>query len=96
MYKLRFNPSTRLIFVFSLLLSFITLPTSSALDTWTAVTGPGADPTETRQWTSVASSSDGSRLAAASFEAVWLSSNSGVTWTLSNPANGNYRQIASS
>ena len=96
MYKLRFNPSTRLIFVFSLLISFITLPTSSALDTWTAVTGPGADPTETRQWVGVASSSDGSRLAASSYEAVWLSSNSGVTWTLSNPANGNYRGIASS
>ena len=96
MYKLRFNPSTRLIFVFSLLISFITLPTSSALDTWTAVTGPGADPTETRQWVGVASSSDGSRLAASSFEAVWLSSNSGVTWTLSNTTNGNYRGIASS
>ena len=96
MYKLRFNPSARLIFVFSLLISFITLPTSSALDTWTAVTGPGADPTETRQWVGVASSSDGSRLAASSFEAVWLSSNSGVTWTLSNTANGNYRGIASS
>ena len=96
MYKLRFNPSTRLIFVFSLLLSFITLPTSSALDTWTAVTGPGADQTETRQWVGVASSSDGSRLAASSYEAVWLSSNSGVTWTLSNPADANYRGIASS
>jgi len=96
MYKLRLNPSTRLIFVFSLLISFITLPTSSALDTWTAVTGPGANPTETRQWVGIASSSDGSRLAASSYEAVWLSSNSGVTWTLSNPANGNYRGIASS
>lgn len=96
MYKLRFNPSTQLIFVFSLLLSFITLPTSSALDTWTAVTGPGADQTETRQWVGVASSSDGSRLAASSYEAVWLSSNSGVTWTLSNPADANYRGIASS
>ena len=60
------------------------------------MTGPGADPTETRQWTGIASSSDGSRLAAASYEAVWLSSNSGVTWTLSNPTNGNYRGIASS
>ena len=96
MYKLRLNPSSRLIFVFSLLISFITLPTSSALDTWTAVTGPGANPTETRQWVGIASSSDGSRLAASSYEAVWLSSNSGVTWTLSNPANGNYRGIASS
>ena len=96
MHKLRFNPSTRLIFAFSLLLSFITLPTSSALDTWTAVTGPGADQTETRQWVVVASSSDGSRLAASSYEAVWISSNSGVTWTLSNPADANYRGIASS
>ena len=96
MHKLRFNPSTRLIFAFSLLLSFITLPTSSALDTWTAVTGPGADQTETRQWVGVASSSDGSRLAASSYEAVWISSNSGVTWTLSNPADANYRGIASS
>jgi hypothetical protein len=96
MYKLRLNPSTRLIFVFSLLISFITLPTSSALDTWTAVTGPGADPTETRQWVGIASSSDGSRLAASSFEAVWLSSNSGVTWTISNSADANYRGIASS
>jgi len=82
--------------VFSLLISFITLPTSSALDTWTAVTGPGADPTETRQWVGIASSSDGSRLAASSFEAVWLSSNSGVTWTISNSADANYRGIASS
>ncbi len=51
---------------------------------WTVTTAPSAN------WGSLASSADGNRLAALvqGGEAVYISTNAGATWTLSNPGNG--------
>ncbi len=96
MYRLKPNRKFWFISVLSFLFTSLFLPAALAFDTWTAVTGPVNKLSETPRWVGVASSSDGSRLAASAFDEVWLSSNSGVTWTRSNTPNGNYRGIASS
>ena len=82
--------------VLSFLFTSLFFPAALAFDTWNPMTGTTSNPTGTRQWVGITSSSDGTRLAASSFEEVWFSADAGVTWTASTPSNGNYRQIASS
>ena len=53
-----------------------TAPASA--QTWTQTSAPS------NYWISVASSADGTKLAAASSDAVYLSADSGVTWTPSS------------
>ena len=96
MYRVKINRKFWFTSVLSFLFTSFFLPAALAFDTWNPVTGPVSNPTGTRQWVGMSSSSDGTRLAASAFEEVWLSADSGLTWTVSNPSNGNYRQIASS
>jgi hypothetical protein len=59
--------------------------------TWHPTTSPATS------WYAIASSTDGSRLAAAVFGgAIYLSTNSGVTWTRSGAPSANWTAIASS
>ena len=91
-----FNRTIRLVATYILFANLIILPSSFAYDTWNPVTGPTGNQTGTLQWAGITSSSDGTQIAASSYEEVWLSSNSGVTWTRSTPNYANYRKIASS
>jgi len=65
----------------------IYLSTNSG-STWTQTTAPLAT------WVSVASSADGTKLAALNYGGVYVSSDSGVTWTPTSESGG--RQIACS
>ena len=90
------NRVIRFVATYTLFANLIILPSSFAFDTWNPVTGPTGNPTGTLQWAGITSSSDGTQIAASSYEEVWLSSNSGVTWIRSTPNYANYRKIASS
>jgi photosystem II stability/assembly factor-like uncharacterized protein len=66
--------------------------TNSGAD-WTPQTSPGSAP-----WNSIASSSDGTQLAAVVYGGkIWTSTNSGLTWSNNNNStNQNWNSIASS
>jgi photosystem II stability/assembly factor-like uncharacterized protein len=80
------------ILIFILVLGIVIFPTS-ALAGWTEQTASGG-----RQWVSVASSSDGTKLAAvAEWASIYTSTDSGLTWTeQTDSGSGIWSSIASS
>src|SRR5512137_1596794 len=75
-----------------LALLLLTLPACLAFaQKWTQSSAP------TGKWTSVASSADGTKLIAAQFGGVYISNNSGITWTaVTILLAGNWLSVASS